>query len=168
MCSSDLLRGEVASYFQKLKDKNVEDAAIAQPHHATTANLMALIVGFIPFALGWLGHQIPRWYAQKVRNERVKYLEFRGPVMAAVGFGATIVQYLLLIFIAVIINKLAFWGFVFSLPIMGYFAIFYYDLWQKYTACNRLKSLNTEGVAFLQNDRNAILKMVKESHKIKS
>jgi glycerol-3-phosphate O-acyltransferase / dihydroxyacetone phosphate acyltransferase len=170
----EILRGKVDDYFKKLEAHNLNDLAIAQPNHASATNLMALILGFIPFVLGWLTHLLPTWYGLKVRNERVKYLEFKGPVMAAVGFGVYILQFLILLIIALIINKLSIVIFVLLLPFMSYFAFLYLDLRQKYTACKNLQLLktgvsyeNTEGVTFLQNERQSILKMVRENQKSK-
>jgi glycerol-3-phosphate O-acyltransferase / dihydroxyacetone phosphate acyltransferase len=165
----EILRGHVDGYFDKLKEYKINDLAIAQPYHATPSNLIALILGFIPFALGWLGHLIPMLYAVKVRNERVKYVEFRGPVMSAVGMGGVLILYILLFVLALIINKLAFWGFVLALPIMGYFSLLYRDLWEKYKTCSQLKALNTEGpldasksLKALQIERMDILNRVRK------
>jgi hypothetical protein len=108
-------------------------------------------------------------YAVKVRNERVKYVEFRGPVMSAVGMGGVLILYILLFVLALIINKLAFWGFVLALPIMGYFSLLYRDLWEKYKTCSQLKALNTEGpldasksLKALQIERMDILNRVRK------
>jgi hypothetical protein len=163
----EILRGKVDNYFKKLDAHNLNDLAIAQPNHASATNLMALILGFIPFVFGWLTHLLPTWYGLKVRNERVKYLEFKGPVMAAVGFGVYILQFLILLTIALIANKLSIVIFVLLLPFMSYFAFLYLDLRQKYMACKSLNAQNTEGVTFLQNEREIILKMVRENQKSK-
>jgi glycerol-3-phosphate O-acyltransferase / dihydroxyacetone phosphate acyltransferase len=163
----EILRGKLDNYLKKLETNNLNDLAIAQPNHASTNNLMALILGFIPFVFGWLTHLLPTWYGLKIRNTRVKYLEFKGPVTAAVGFAVYLIQFFVLLIIALIINKLSIVISVLLLPFMSYFAFLYLDLRQKYMACKCLNVLNTEGVTFLKNEREIILKMVRENQKSK-
>ena len=152
---------KINNYFNHLKDKTVEDIAIAQPWHETNKSLLLLIFGFLPFFVGWLVHQFPVWYALKVRRERVKYLEFKGPVTAGVGLGVSLFLYLFLFIFALIFSKFVLAAFVLFLPLLGFYALIYRDLWVKYRACSRLKSLNTEGVVSLQKEREEILKMVR-------
>jgi glycerol-3-phosphate O-acyltransferase / dihydroxyacetone phosphate acyltransferase len=177
----EILRGLTDNYFKKLKDKDLNDFAVAQPNNATPTHLMALVLGFIPFVFGWLTHLLPKWYGLKVRNEKVKYLEFQGPVTAAVGYGVYLFQLLILFIIALIINKLSIIIFVLVLPFMSYFAFLYLDLRQKYVACKRLEAMKkqnmersdipntfgTEGPLLLKNERENILKMVRENQKSK-
>ena len=113
------------------------------------------------------------WYARKVRNERVRFLEFKGPVFAGVAVGATLTQYILLIISASLVGKLAFWIFVFLLPFAGFYALIYNDLWKNYRAVRRLKQLDTvdEGnpdkigkgskLPIWQAERTAILQTVR-------
>jgi glycerol-3-phosphate O-acyltransferase / dihydroxyacetone phosphate acyltransferase len=158
------LKTRTENYFTSLKKLGLDDLAIAQPWHANFKNTLTLVIGFIPFAIGWLGHYFIGWYAEKTKREKVKYLEFEGPVFAGTALGVTIVQYLVLILLAFIINRWAFYGFVFFLPFLGIYSILYRDMWQKYRLCNALKVKNTEntegGVLALQKEREAILKTV--------
>ena len=113
-----------------------------------------------------------------MRNEKVVYLEFKGPVTAAVGFSVYIFQFLILFVIALIINKLSIIIFVLLLPFMSYFAFIYLDVKQKYRACKRLNAENmeysdipnpfgTEWALSLKNEREVILKIVRENQKSK-
>ena len=155
------LENRTKTYLSSLKEQGLDDFAIAQPWHANTKNTLTLIIGFIPFAIGWLGHLFIMWYAQKTRKEKVKYLEFEGPVMAATALGLTIVQYLVLILLSFIINHWAVYAFVFLLPFLGFYAILYRDMRQKYRLCKSLKTKITEGgVLALREEREAILKTV--------
>jgi 1-acyl-sn-glycerol-3-phosphate acyltransferase len=156
------LEKNIESYFLKLNKENISDVAIAQPYHANLKNLIILILGFIPYIIGWYGHWLPNWYARKVRKERVKSLEFEGPVQAGVAMGSTIIQYLLLFIVALIVNKLWFWALLTLMPFFGFYALNYHELWQKYKACSALKRLSTEGGIKLQAEREAILKTVRK------
>lgn len=155
------LEEKTTSYFSKLEKEGLKDLAVAQPHHANFKNLLVLIIGFIPFVVGWFCHGLPNMYAKKVRDTKVKYLEFRGPVRAGVSAGAMVIQYLILFVLAIIISNWAFWTFLFILPFLGFYSVIYVDLLRNYTYCQRLKRLNTEGVMALRSARETILKMVR-------
>jgi glycerol-3-phosphate O-acyltransferase / dihydroxyacetone phosphate acyltransferase len=148
-------------YFSKLDKLGIDDVAIAQPWHASFKNLIVLILGFIPFVIGWFGHGLPNLYGKKIRDEKVEYLEFRGPVRQAVSTIAMLIQYLILFLIAIIIQHWAFWAFILMLPLLGFYSLIYVDLLKNYNRCNRLKRLNTEGLLELRAERETILKMVR-------
>lgn len=154
-------------YFTKLKTQGLEDIAIAQPYHARFKNLLALIIGFIPFLIGWYGHYLPNWYSRKIRRERVKAIEFDGPVTLGVAIGATVIQYLVLLIIGLIVWTWSFWLFVLVLPFLGFYSLLYNELWKNYKACSRLdkvaQSLGGETyISGLRHEREDILRMVRE------
>lgn len=159
----EVLKTKTDTYFGQLSEKGIDDIAVAQPWHAQTKNLLVLVMGFIPYILGRLGHLIPIWYATKIRNERVRYLEFKGPVMGIVALGTSLIQYIILLIVAFIINQWAFYTFVLLLPFLGYYAIIYYDVWTKYKACSRLQKIDSKGqlTQKWQQEREALLKMVR-------
>lgn len=148
-------------YFSTLEAKHLNDLAVAQPFHANFKNLIVLILGFIPFLVGWFGHGLPNLYGKKVRDTKVKYLEFQGPVRMAVSTLMMIVQYFILFILAIIISNWAFWTFLFLLPFLGFYSLIYVDALRNYIYCSRLKRLNTEGVLDLRSQRETILKMVR-------
>jgi glycerol-3-phosphate O-acyltransferase / dihydroxyacetone phosphate acyltransferase len=155
------LNEKSALYFKTLSEKDISDLGIAQPEHAAWQTKVALLIGLLPFGIGWLGHYLPMKYARKTRKEKVKYLEFEGPVMAAVGLGSSIVMYFVLFLFAFIFNKIALWAFTILLPFSGFYAFVYFDLWQKYRAAIAVKRhLNTSELEDLQNQRREILKIV--------
>jgi 1-acyl-sn-glycerol-3-phosphate acyltransferase len=169
----EILRGVVSSYFSKLESQNISDIAVAQPYHAELKNLIALILGFLPFLIGWYGHYLPNAYARKIKRERVKFLEFKGPVYAGVAMGATILQYLILFLIGLIGQEPIYWFLFLMLPFCGYYSVIYNELWQNYKACQALKNLKntspessangTNLVLKLRAEREAILKMVRSA-----
>jgi 1-acyl-sn-glycerol-3-phosphate acyltransferase len=149
------------SYFSKLDKLGLKDIAVAQPWHGSFKNLIVLIIGFIPFVIGWFGHGLPNLYGKKVRDEKVKYLEFQGPVRVAVSSGAMLIQYIILLIVAIFINHWAFWAFLFLLPFLGFYSLIYVELLKNYTECQRLNRQNTEGSSELRAERENILKMVR-------
>ena len=127
-----------------------------------------MIIGFIPFVIGWFGHALPNIYGKKIQKTEVKYLEFEGPVRAGVSMVTMVIQYLILFVLAIVVNHRAFWTFLFILPFLGFYSLIYVDLLRNYTHCRRLKRLNTEGssdadmsLLSLRSEREALLKMVR-------
>jgi hypothetical protein len=141
--------------------------AVAQPWHSNTKSLLVLVFGFIPFLIGWGAHYLAGWFATKIKNEKVPYLEFKGPVMAVVAMGFLLIQYIILIVIAFIVNKWSVYAFVLLLPFLGYYALIYKELWQKYRACSHLNALDKaespqgQLITGLRNERDELLKMVR-------
>ena len=162
-----ILNEKADSYFSKLESKGIKDIAVAQPYHARFKNSLALIIGFVPFLIGWFGHYLPNWYSRKVRDEQVPYLEFKGPVMAGVALGATLVQYIFLLVVGLIVGSWAFWLFILILPFLGYYSLVYNELWQNYRACSHLhKVAQAHGgeayISSLREERERVLGMVRE------
>lgn len=156
-----VLQNNVSHYLKKLSNLKLNDIAIAQPWFHNTKTFLTLLMGFIPFLIGYLGHFLPIWYATKVRREKVKYLEFQGPVMAAVSMGGVILEYMIFLTIAFFINNWAIYALLFLLPFLGYYAIVYKELWDKYQYCKALKPISEEELLSLRQEREALLNMVK-------
>ena len=156
-----ILEEKINNYLSTLQNKRLTDIAIAQPWHYNNKNTLVLFIGFIPFLIGWYGHALPNIYAKYIGDKKIDELEYKGPVRAGVAMILTVIQYFILLIIALIINHWAFWGFVIVLPFLGFYALNYVDMWKKYRACTALKALNTEGVLALRTEREAILKMVR-------
>lgn len=162
----DTLNEKSNAYFSTLESKGLEDVAVAQPYHGRFKNILALLIGFVPFLIGWYGHYLPNWYSRKVRNERVPYLEFQGPVMAGVALGATLAMYIVLLIAGLIIGSWAFWLFVLILPFLGYYSLVYNELWINFKACSRLnKVAKAHGgeayISALREQREEVLGMVR-------
>ncbi len=167
----DTLNEKSNTYFSTLESNGLKDVAVAQPYHARFKNVLALIIGFVPFLIGWYGHYLPNWYSRKVRDERVPDLEFKGPVMAGVALGATLVMYIVLLIAGLIIGSWAFWLFVLILPFLGYYSLVYNELWINFKACSHLnKVAKAHGgeayISTLRELREAVLGMVRIMPKI--
>ncbi len=166
-----ILNEKANTYFSTLQSNSLKDVAVAQPYHARFKITLALIIGFVPFLIGWYGHYLPNWYSRKIRDERVPYLEFKGPVMAGVALGATLAQYIILLIVGLIIGSWAFWLFILILPFLGYYSLVYNELWHNYKACSRLNKVaqNAGGddyISVLREERENILSMVRMMPKI--
>ena len=153
-------------YFTKLKKLGVEDVAVVQPYHTNFKNTLALLIGFVPFLIGWYGHYLPNWYSRKVRKERNLDIEFQGPVMLGVAIGVHVVQYLVLLVVGLIVWSWSFWLFVLVLPFLGYYSLLYHEAWQNYKACSQLSKIaqplgGDMYIESLREEREGILKIVR-------
>ena len=161
-----MLSERVDVYFEKLKSQGLKDIAVAQPYHSRFKNLLALIIGFVPFLIGWYGHYLPNWYSRKVRKERNLDIEFQGPIMLGVAIGMHVVQYLVLLVVGLIVWSWSFWLFVLVLPFLGYYSLLYHEAWQNYKACSQLSKIaqplgGDMYIESLREEREGILKIVR-------
>lgn len=157
------ITNRLQNYFGRLSQIGIEDLAIAQPWHHSLLTKFAMIIGFLPFLIGFVVHIFPKWYAENVRKKRVRNaLEFQGPVLLGVWTVLTMVLYIVLFLVAGITMSWIFLGVVLLLPFMGFYSVLYYDKYLKVKACQRLSKLKSETLEELSEERKAILKMIKD------
>ena len=154
------LKTESQAYFDQLATLGLTDKAVAQPWNGKFKHLLALIIGFIPFLLGYIGHFIPIRLGKNMKDNKVKHLEFKGPVFAAVAMMTTVFQYILLIILALIVNNWGVWLGLILLPFLGYYALLYHGFWQDYKVCKQFHSLSAAVQEQLGQTRQHILKQV--------
>ena len=151
------LSNQINQYTTQLKNANVQDLGIAQPWRDHTGNLIALILGFIPFIIGYTFHFPAMRYAYYIRHTRVKQLEFEGPVSGAVAIVTILLTYLFFGIVALAINRWFIYAAFITLPIFGFYALQYMDTRKYYTAAKKANNLPDETFNQLKNQREAIL-----------
>lgn len=159
------LKAAAAAYFDQLAQLQLTDRAVAQPWNGRFKHLLALILGFIPFVLGYLGHAIPIGIGRNMKDNKVKHLEFKGPVFAAVSMMATVVQYLILFLLALIVNNWGFWLALLLMPFLGFYALLYHNFWKNYTVCKRFHAVSGDIQETLMQTRRQLLKLVFQREK---
>lgn len=157
------ISNRVQNYFGRLSRIGIDDLAVAQPWHNSPRIKFAMFIGFLPFLVGLCVHGLPKWYAENVRKKRVRNaVEFAGPILLGVWTVLTLLLYVVLLLIALIAMSWVFFGIVILLPFMGFYSVLYYDKYLKVKACQPLSRLRTETFEELREERNTILKMVRE------
>ncbi len=137
---------KVDAYFNDLSARDVDDLGVAQPWNSSTGALAALMVGYIPFTVGRFAHYLPYWYARRIQMTRIKQLEFKGPIFLGVGLIGMIAWYLLLIFLAVLVNRWFGYALLIALPFFGFYSLIYAEALHKYKAASALKKVSDEQI----------------------
>ena len=150
---------KIKQYFYKLESNGVEDQALQNPEIYNWKNALFLVLGFVPYFLGfWLNYPI-FGYAKYVSKTKVKQLEFKAPVALAVGLGLSILLVLFLISVGIY-----WWGWWSILALiflfyLGRFSLVYLEFWEKYNAAKAVHQLDKSTLEKIKVERSSLTKM---------
>lgn len=131
------LRSKTDRYFSLLEQEGVDDAALMNPQWGNPAWMLFFIAGLLPFLVGYISSWPLIRLAKNVADKKVKKVEFYTSVRMGVGFLAGIPYYLLLFLCSLITGK-PFWiAFGLLLPALGWFSMFYQEMWARWRAAGR-------------------------------
>ncbi len=154
---------KIKQYFSKLKSNGVEDQALQNAEIYNWKNGLFLIIGFIPYLVGfWLNYPI-FGYAKHVSKTKVKQLEFKAPVALAVGLGLSIV--LILFLVSVGVYWWGWWSIValVALFYLGRFSLVYLEFWEKFDAAKAVYQLDKSTLEELKKERKMISDLIREN-----
>ena len=153
-----LLKKEIQQYEQMLKEEKVTDWAILHPSYFGWLSLFIAILGFMPFAIGYLGNYLPIKLAAFIKNNYVAEVEDKMSVAIVVGLAATLLYYLLLAIICFLYGNVLCIAFITLLPFWGYFALIYKEYVQKCTSA--LKAKNCTSIEKLLYKREEVKRLL--------
>ncbi len=157
------LSEKINQYFSKLKSNGIEDHALQNAGIYNWKNGLFLVIGFLPYLVGyWLNYPI-FGYAKHVSKTKVKQLEFKAPVALAVGLGLSLVLVIFLISVGTY-----FWGWwsilvLVALFYLGRFSLVYLEFWEKYTAAKAVHQLEKSTVDDLKKERSMISDLTRKN-----
>jgi 1-acyl-sn-glycerol-3-phosphate acyltransferase len=131
------LKTKTDHYFGALTSAGVTDLGLKTPKRGAWWAIGLFLLGLIPFLVGYLSSlplmRLTHWSTGRL----VKKREFVSSVMMGIGFIAGTLYYLILL-IAGICTLQAFWiGLGLSLPILGWFSMFYREMWAGWRAARK-------------------------------
>jgi len=147
----------VKNYDQQLQKLNVLDQGLAKATSFNFSNTLLLILGFIPFLIGYIGNYLPMWLAENTAKTKVKKIEFYASVRYGAGLFGYPVYYLLLIIISLIIGNSYLIGLCILIPFIGYFSLIYMELFEKWNVARKFKALKKEDQKLLKEARKVAL-----------
>ena len=154
------LKQRIENYDEKIKSLNLNDTDIATSPRLSLGFLFTIILGFVPYLLGKYLHIIPLKIGAWMRDNKVKYKEFLGPVYAVTVLVATVAQYFLLLIIACFVGKAFLFSIVIALPFLAMFAINYKPRLKQFFGYFRLRKISEENKKKLSEERRELLKEV--------
>lgn len=118
-------KSATGAFFQRLEKLKISELDVLGPKLAILPTILYLILGFVPFLLGYLWNLLPLGLARYIADNKVKDITFYTPVKWAVGIGAFLVWWIL--WIVIILTMSIYWAIplLFVLSLFGYHAVYY-------------------------------------------
>lgn len=134
---------DTKTYFSALKKHKLDDLTLVinRPKSNFIASVL-LLIGFIPFALGYLLNAGPLKLAKTIAAKKVKHIEFYSPVMVAVGMVLYLLYFLLWAILLPVFGA-GWWSLlVFAIPLLGAWALFYREFYHEFAQKLKFNRLN--------------------------
>lgn len=123
---------KLQTYQTNLDKNNLVDEVIVQPHIYNPLGIIGLAFGWIPFALGWIFNSLPIYFGRYLAENKVKSITFYASIKASMALAAYLVYYPILIILALLSKSIFLIIFVAMIPFLGFFALQYYEYYQKW------------------------------------
>jgi 1-acyl-sn-glycerol-3-phosphate acyltransferase len=131
------LRIHADAYFGELGKAGVTDEALMNPAWGSPARLLFFIAGFIPWLIGFLGSWPLIRLAKYVADTKATKREFYTSVRMGLGMLAGIPYYFMWLLAGLLSGKPLWIALGLSLPLLGWFAEFYRDMWRHWLAARK-------------------------------
>ncbi|MFT5166976.1 MAG: glycerol-3-phosphate O-acyltransferase/dihydroxyacetone phosphate acyltransferase [Saprospiraceae bacterium] len=148
------------AYDQKLESSKVSDRGLARAASYNFLNTIFLILGIIPFLVGYMMSYLPLSFAEYSTKQKVKKIEFYSSVRYGIGWVGYIIYWLVLLIISLVLGNKWGIGFVIAIPFLGYFAQVYMEFFQTWNAARKFKALSKEDQKVLIEKRKTLLSNV--------
>ncbi len=155
------LQSAVASYFARLKELQLTDFGLVQTQHGGLNNTLTLLVGFIPFVFGVLGNGLPILLAKLIIDALVSSIEFRQAVKIATALGFYLIYFIVFFVLSIYWKSVVWTTIVLLLPIWGYFAVLYYDFFQRWRQSRKVNQLSLATQNSLRSEREKLLNLIR-------
>lgn len=145
------------AYFTKLKELNISDLGLLSAGQYGIGSVLALFLGWIPFAIGYCFNAPPLLLSNYIGSEKTKYIEFKAPVTVAVAMVAYPLWWLLLLIIAGFIGNPSVFIIALLLPLLGSFALLYREFYGKFREGKIAEKIENTKKENLLKERRKIL-----------
>ena len=142
-----------------MKILGLDDKIIAVPMQWNFSARLNLFLGYIPYLIGKYIHKPIMDYGDKYQA-KVKRLEFKGPLYAVLMLGLGVGLYLTLLILSLFTHLKFLIGLAILMPFIGFYALQYNELRNKYLQKKVLDTLSLEVISALRTERAELLKVV--------
>lgn len=154
------LKDQVTAYDATLAKYNVVDEGIEEAKANGLWRILLLVVGFLPFLVGFIFNYLPFAFAENLAKQKVKKIEFYASVRFGAGMFGYVIYFLILLIIALFVGNPWVIGFILLVPFFGYIAMRYLELFQAWKAGRAFQSLGEKQQLEIIAEREALLKAV--------
>lgn len=156
----EALKNKVAAYDATLAKYDTLDEGIEEAEANGLWRIMLLVVGFVPFLMGFVFNYLPIAFAKNLAKQKVKKIEFHASVRYGAGKFGYILYFLFLMLIALFVGNAWLIGFILCLPILGYLALRYVEMYQAWKAGRSFQSLEEVVQERIRAERQELLESV--------
>ena len=153
------LREKVETYDAFLSKHNLKDVGLARPGFYSFLNTLILFIGFPVFLIGYLQNWPFLTLAKNFADAKVKKPAFH----SSIRFGLVMVPYFLVFLIAFIvllaIGNWTWLAILCALPIAGFYALTYRDLFLRWLAARAWKKIDATELEKIKRLRNEIVSL---------
>lgn len=126
------LKKQVAGYQIELDQLKISDWALVNPFFPKWTGVFTLLLGFLPFLLGYIGNFLPVKYAKHFKENKVKDIEDKMSIGICVGIGGLLIYYISLAILCLALGMTKWLFFIILLPFWGYFSLIYQEYFSKW------------------------------------
>ncbi len=158
------VQAALEKYDQQLKKYALEDEGVARANAFNLLNTLFLLLGFVPFIVGYILNILPLWFAENTAKKKVKKIEFYSSVRFGAGLVGYPIYWLLFFLIALITGLFSnnYWGLylVLAMPFFGFFALIYGDIYLRWNRARKFASLPGDAKEQLYESRKRLLNYI--------
>jgi hypothetical protein len=156
----ELLKEQVQEYQKTLTKNGLRDIGLAQPEKGGIGKGLLLLIGGILFIPAYLLNFLPAVVSDFLSFKLVKDIKFYLSVRAGMSMLLYFFYWSIILIVSLIIAPWWVVGLVLLMPLLGYYAILYLDVYNKWSAARKVKTTDAELVSRLQHERSALLAQV--------
>ncbi len=155
------LKSATFDYFAQLKKLNLTDFALVQPQHGGFNNTLTLLVGFIPFVFGVLTNGLPVLLSKSIVDVFALTVEFKHSVKVATDLGFYLLYFIILLILSIYWKSIFWTTIVLLLPLWGYFALLYFEFFQRWRQSRKVNQLPLATQNSLRGEREKLLNLIR-------
>jgi glycerol-3-phosphate O-acyltransferase/dihydroxyacetone phosphate acyltransferase len=156
----ELLKEQVQEYRKTLKKNGFQDIGLAQPEAGGVGKGLVLLLGGFLFVPAYLLNFLPAVIAKSLSFKMVKDIKFYLSIRAVMSMFFYFFYWLFILIAALIVAPWWVVGLVVAMPLLGYYAILYLDVFRLWSAARKVKTADAELVSRLQYERSELLAQV--------
>lgn len=132
---------DLSTYFQQLEEKRINEKNVLGKDYSGYTSLLLIVLGFVPFLLGYIWNAIPLGIAKYIADSKVKDIAFYTPVKWATGIGAYLIW--IIFWASFILIQKHYTGILFIIvfSLLGYYTTYYIEFSYKYLTSSRWSAL---------------------------
>lgn len=152
-----VLKEKTEEYFSNLAQAGITDLGLLRSARTGLGTLFALVLGFVPFLFGWFLNAPPLLAAEYIGVNKVKYIEFKAPVVISAGIVFYFLWWVLLLTLSGFTANMPVFVLTLLLPGLGYFALLYNEFRAIKRQAQKATGLSEEKRAELLSMRRKII-----------